>query len=69
MLPHIRPDMRIMSYSYDADVTHPCGIPAAAGGLVEYADTFLTWLNTERHATEAVCEIETGRFASWTTNS
>jgi protein SERAC1 len=55
MLPGLRPDIRVMSFSYDADVAHMCyGGPAAAGDVDDYADELLQHLNAERHFEDAV---------------
>lgn len=49
LLPELYPNLRIMSFSYDADVTHVCGAARVAeGDVVEYANTLLTWLRTLR---------------------
>lgn len=49
LLPGLYPNLRVMSFSYDADVTHMCGgSHVAEGNVLEYADTLLAWLRARR---------------------
>jgi hypothetical protein len=53
MLPDLRPDIRVMSFSYDADVCHIFR-PVAACDVEEHADELLHYLNRERDSGDAV---------------